>query len=253
MYCREWGVVASAVNHQTVLMEWTRAKDWLIGAVGMIVVLGITIAVLWWVVSDPPGGSEAEPVPSPSSTVGTPDDLPPDTDPPDDLREDETWLADLELDAGTVVTAGSTLRDVQAVGQDVVTGPDGLVAARLSVDATVPFEVVAAELGDGTVVRAAEEGQAAVVRTVEALGRELRVVATGTVEAEGGRLVVEPRSIDIGGPDFFSDAIGAVVRRLVTIEHEIEGLPEGLVLQDVTVQDDGFRASLRGEDVKLVP
>lgn len=49
------------------------------------------------------------------------------------------------------------------------------------------------------------------------------------------------------------DAIASVVRRSVTIEHEIEGLPEGLVLQDVTVQDDGFRANLRGEDVKLTP
>ena len=53
-----------------------------------------------------------------------------------------------------------------------------------------------------------------------------------------GRLVVEPRSIDFGGPDFLSDAVGAVVRRLVTIEHDIEGLPEGLVLEDVTVQDE---------------
>ena len=231
-------------------MEWTRAKDWLIGAVGMILVLGITIAILWWVVSSPAGGSGAEP--TPSSTADMPGDLPLPAA-PGDLGEDETWLADLELDAGTVVTAGSTLRDVQAVGQDVVTGPDGLVAARLSVDATVPFEVVADELGEGTVVRAAEGGQAAVVRTVEVLGRELRVVATGTVEVEGGSLVVEPRSIDIGGPDFLSNAIGTVVRRLVTIEHEIEGLPEGLVLQDVTVQEDGFRANLTGADVRLGP
>lgn len=232
-------------------MEWTRAKDWLIGAAGMILVLGITSAILWWAVSDPAGGSEGEP--GPSSTVGTPDDLSPDAAPPEDLGDDETWLADLELDAGTVVTAGSTLRDVRAFGQDVVTGPYGLIAAQLSVDATVPFEVVAEELGGGAVVRAADDGQAAVVRTVEALGRELRVVATGTVEVEGGRLVVEPRSIDIGGPDFLSDAIGAVVRSLVTIEHEIEGLPEGLVLQNVTVQEDGFRAELRGADVRLGP
>ncbi|WP_035781619.1 LmeA family phospholipid-binding protein, partial [Arthrobacter sp. H14] len=160
---------------------------------------------------------------------------------------------DLALDAGTVVAAGSMLRDVRAVGQDVVMRPNGLVAARLALDVTVPFEVIADELGKETVVRAADDGQAMVVRNVEALGRELRVIATGTVEVEAGRLVVEPRSIDIGGPAFLSDAIAAVVRGLVTIEHDIEGLPEGLVLQDVTVQSDGFRANLRGEDVKLVP
>jgi hypothetical protein len=230
-------------------MEWTRAKDWLIGAVGMVLVLGVAVAILWWVVSDPASVTEAGPVPSP--TLGA--ERPPGAEPPADLREDEVWLADLALDAGTVVTAGSTLRDVRAIGQDVVAGPDGLVAARVTVDATVPFAVVADELGKGTMVRAADGGQAMVVRTVDVLGRELRVIATGTVEVEAGRLVVEPRSIDIGGPDFLSNAIADVVRRLVTIEHDIEGLPEGLVLQGVTVQGDGFRANLRGEAVKLVP
>ncbi|MBG6216331.1 hypothetical protein IWX75_000775 [Arthrobacter sp. CAN_A6] len=230
-------------------MEWTRAKDWLIGATGMLLVLGVALAISWWVVSDPVGQGEAGPVPAP--TVGA--ERLPGAGPPADLREDEVWLADLALDAGTVATAGSMLRDVRAVGQDVVTGPDGLVAARLAVDATVPFEVVADELGDGTEVRAADDGRATVVRTVEVLGRELRVVATGTVEVDAGRLVVEPRSIDFGGPDFLSDAVAGVVRRLVTIEHDIKGLPEGLVLQDVAVQGDGFRANLRGEDVELVP
>lgn len=235
-------------SHQTVLMKWTRVKDWLIGAAGMILVLVVVAAVLWCSVSDPAGGGEAGPVPSP--TAGA--DSPP-AQPPADLREDEVWLADVALDAGTVVAGGSILRDVQAFGQDVVTSPDGLVAGRLAVDATVPFDVVAGKLGSGTEVRSADGGQAMVVRTVSALGRELRVIATGTVEVRGGKLIVEPRSIDIGGPDFLSDATAAVVRRLVTIEHDIEGLPEGLVLQDVAVQGDGFRANLRGEDIKLVP
>jgi hypothetical protein len=236
-------------SHQTVLMKWTRVRDWLIGAAGMVLVLGVMAAILWWAVSNPVGGAEAGPVPSP--TAGA--DSPPSAQPPADLREDEVWLGDLILDAGTVVTAGSTLRDVRAVGQDVVTSPEGLVAARLSVDATVPFEVIADKLGNGTEVRSADGGQATVVRTVNALGRELRVTATGTVEIQGGKLIVEPRSIDIGGPDFLSDATAAVVGRLVTIEHSIEGLPEGLVLQDVAVQGDGFRANLRGEDIRLVP
>lgn len=229
-------------------MRWRRAKDWLIGATGTVLVLVTVVAALWWVVSDPAGGGEARPVPSLPGAERTPG-----REPPAGLREDEVWLADLALDAGTVVTTGSVLRDVRAVGQDVVTGPDGLVAARVTVDATVPFEVVAVELGDGTAVRAADGGQAMVVRTVEALGRELSVIATGTVEVEAGRLVVEPRSIDFGGPQFLSDAFAGVVRGLVTIEHDIEGLPEGLVLKDVAVQDDGFRAHFRGEDVTLVP
>jgi hypothetical protein len=119
------------------------------------------------------------------------------------------------------------------------------------VDATVPFEVVAAELGNGIEVRPADNGQATVVRNVEALGRQLRVAATGTVEVEFGKLVVEPHSIDVGGPDFLSGAPAAVVRALVTVEHDIEGLPEGLVLNDVAVQGDGFCINLRGGNVTL--
>ncbi|MHA7208381.1 LmeA family phospholipid-binding protein [Arthrobacter sp. MDT1-65] len=228
-------------------MRWTRAKDWLIGALGMVLLLVLTAGILWWVVSDPAG--QAAPSPSPTAGAGRT----PDAEAPAGLRDDEVWLGDLALDAGTVVSAGSTLRDVRAVGQDVVTGPDGTVAARLSVDATVPFDVVAGELGGGTEVRPADDGQATVVRTVETLGRAVRVTATGTVEVQAGRLVMEPQSIDLGGPDFLSGATAAVVRNLVTIEHEVEGLPEGLVLEDVTVQDDGFRVNLRGEDVRLVP
>ncbi len=230
-------------------MRWTRAKDWLIGALGMLLLLAVAVVGLWWAVSDPAGAGGAGPAPAPSSTPGAA----PDTEAPADLGEDEVWLGGLTLDAGTVVSAGSTLRDVQAVGQDVVTGPDGLVAARLSVRATVPFDVVAGELGGGAEVRPADDGQVTVVRTVETLGRDVRVTATGTVEAQAGRLVMEPQAIDVGGPDFLSGPTAAVVRSLVTIEHEIEGLPEGLVLRDVTVQGDGFRADLQGEDVRLGP
>lgn len=221
----------------------------------MLLLLVVATAVLWWTVSEPAGGSGAAgSSPAPGSGPGSgPAAEAPSGRPPADLDEDEVWLADLELDAGAVVAAGSLLRDVRAVGRDVVTGPRGLVAARVGVDATVPFEVVAAELGGGSVVRAADDGQAMVVRTVEVLGRELRVVATGTVEVVEGRLLVEPRHIDLGGPDFLGSAIAAVVRELVTIEHDIEGLPEGLALRDVTVQGDGFRARLSGEDVRLLP
>ena len=228
-------------------MQRTRVKDWLVGAVGMLVLLLVAATAGWWILSDPadPGAAGAPP-----SAPGSPG--PARAEAPAGLGEDEVWFADLELDAGTLVASGSVLRDVRAVGHDVLTRPQGLVASRATVEATVPFEVVADELGPGTVVGPADEGQAMVVRDVEVLGRELRVVATGTVEVVGGRLVVEPRSIDLGGPDFVADALAAVVRRLVTIEHDIEGLPEGMLLHDVDVRRDGFRAHLRGEDVSLL-
>jgi hypothetical protein len=228
-------------------MSWTRAKDRVTGAVAMLLLLVLGTAVAWWVVTDPAGGA------GPEATGPDRSASPPDRRPPPDLGADEVWLGDLGLRSGTVVTPDSELRDVRAAGRDVVTGPDGLVAGRVTVRATVPFHVVAAELGEDTVVRRADGGQAEVLRTVEVLGRRLQVEATGTVEVQGGRLVVEPRSIDLGGPQLLSEALAAVVRELVTVTHDIEGLPEGLVLRDVEVRQDGFRARLSGEDVRLVP
>lgn len=230
-------------------MKSRRAKDLLLGAVGMLLVLLVALVVLWWLVTDPVDEGEGRPVAPPAGDAGGGRA----SQPPADLGEDESWFEELTLDASSLVNKGSRLRDVSAVGQDVVTSSETVVAGLVSVEATVPFEVVADEIGDRTAVGAAGDGQAVVYRTVEVLGRDLSVTATGTVEAEAGRIVVEPSSIDLGGPDFLSDATAAVVRRLVTIEHDIEGLPDGLVLEDVDVQGDGFRAYLRGEDVQLVP
>lgn len=221
--------------------------DRLVGAgIGVLVVLVALLLVLWGI-SDPITGGPGAAAPTPGS--GRPDG----GRPPDDLAADETWLGDVVLDAGTVATPESTLWDVRAVGEDVRTGPSGLLAGWASVDATVPYAAVAAQLGDNTTVSAADDEHARVVRTIRFAGREFRIVATGTVGVERGRLVVEPRSIDVGGPQLLADLVAAAVRTLVTIEHSVEGLPEGLVLQDVTVERDGFRATLEGNDVRLVP
>jgi hypothetical protein len=131
------------------------------------------------------------------------------------------------MDAGRLVTPESDLRDVRAVGSDLRTGPDGTRVGSLAVDATVPFSVVAEQLGPGTTVEPAADGQASVRRRVSVLGREVELVATGTVEAVGGRLVVRPRTIDVGGPAFVAEAIAAAARELVVIEQDVDGLPEG--------------------------
>jgi len=240
---------ARANLSETVAMKRSRIKDGLVGAA--IAVLGLLLAgglVLWWI-SEPVDDS---PPADPPRTTNA--DRQQRTEPPSDLVEGETWLGNMVLDAGTLATTESLLHDVTAIGQDVRTGPDSLVAGSLTVDATVPFEVVAEQVGgEGTTVSAASSSQATVERTVELAGRELRVVATGTVKVRNDKLVVEPRSIDIGGPDEVSEALAAVARGLVTIEHSFDALPPGLVLKEVTVQDDGFRANLVGQDVQLVP
>lgn len=229
-------------------MTWARVRDWLAGAVAMLVVLlGVSLALLW-AASDPvrDGGQGAGSQQQPGQDRSARGLL------PSDLGEDDIWYSGVELSADSLVSAGSRLRDVRAVAQDVVTRPGGLVTGSVVVEATVPFGVVEDELGDGTTVRAAGGGQASVARTVEALGRELRVVATGTVEVQRGSLVVVPRSIGLGGSDVLGDAIADTVRRLVTITYDVRGLPEGFALEDVAIQDDGFRVRLRGDGIQLV-
>lgn len=221
-----------------------RVIDWAIGAGAMLVLLVLSLVLLWLSITRP-AGTSAAPTPPPHPVV-------PSVTPPADLDEDSVWLGDINFEAGSLVAAGTPLLDVVAIGENITSGPDGLIADHLDLTGTVPFDVVAAEIGEGTVVSPAPDGQASVARTVEILGRDLDVEATGTVTVVNGILVMEPTSIDIGGTGFFSDILADMVREFVTIEHEIVGLPDGLVLQNVKVTDDGFRASLEGWDISLV-
>ena len=224
-------------------MGHQRAKDRLVGAALALLLLVAAAVVTLLRVSTP-----ADDVPPSGSTAA---DRRPPAGAPSDLAAGEAWLGDLVLEADTVVTPDSPLRDVRAVARDVRAGPEGVRAGTLSVEATVPFAEVARQLGEGNTVTASGRS-ARLVRTVDVGGRRFRITSTGTVDVVAGRLVVRPRSIDIGGPALVSSVTADLARELVTIEHTVEGLPEGMVLQDVTVQDDGFRARLRGRDVRLV-
>lgn len=227
-----------------------RGADWLLGAVAMLLLLLLVAGIFWMVVSRPSDQGAADPtgpstpVPSPTGPVAMPT-------PPSDLSDDQVWLGDVDLDSASLVAAGTPLLDVVASGRDVTSGQDGVTAAWVRLTGTVPFHVVATELGPDTLVEAGEGDEVRVVRSIELVGRAVDVVATGTVEVEGGSLVVEPTSIDVGGGGFLSTVLTGLARAFVTIEHDIEGLPEGLVLQHVDVVDEGFRATLEGADVVL--
>lgn len=218
-----------------------RVLDGLVGALVALVLLAlVVVGALWW------WGRSAD-----APTVPDPGAAPPPASAPDDLGPDETWLADVQLGSGDLRSPDGALSDVTATGTDVRFGPDGMVAGRLDVEATVPFDQVAAGVGAGVTIAPAEDGQASLSRTVEVLGRQVGVVATGTVRAEDGLLVLEPTSIDVGGPDLLARAAADVVNALVTIRQPVEGVPEGLVLREVAVVEDGFRATLAGEGVRL--
>lgn len=219
-----------------------RVKQFVLGAVSMLVALVVAMLAVVWSVGSPGAGSDV-PVPT-----ATPSRAP---SPPADLARGETWLGDVRLTSADVTTADGGLRDVTAVGSAVTLTADGLRAGRLDLDATLPFDTAATQIGGGVDLYAASSGRAGLTRRVGVLGRDVEVRATGTVRAVDGRLVIEPETVDLDGPDWLDSAASAIARELVTIRHTVEGVPEGMALTSVTVQEDGFRAHLRGDDVAI--
>lgn len=217
-------------------------KQFALGATSMLAALVVAVLAVVWSVGSPGSGS---PVPSPTTTSSPPASA------PTDLADGETWLGDVRLTSADVVTADGGLSDVTAVGSGVTLTADGLRAGRLDLDATLPFDTAAAQIGGGVSLYAASSGRAGLRREVSVLGREVEVRASGTVKAVDGRLVIEPETIDLDGPDWLDSAASSIVRRLVTIRHTVEGVPDGMALTSVSVQPDGFRAHLRGEGVAI--
>jgi hypothetical protein len=240
----------------TPVVPRRRLLDGLVGAAVMLLVLVLLGVLVFLALSEPAGRADA---PAPRPTAGGP---PPSgggspggagVEAPTDLAAGEVWMGDVALESGTLATVDGVLQDVDARGVGVRTGPAGMTAASMVLDATVPFALVAEQIGEGVVVGAGPRGEATVARSAVLLGRRMDVSARGTVEVVEGRLVIEPTSIDVGGPSLLSGILAALVREAVTIEHTIDGIPEGMVLDDIAVQEDGFRARLVGEDVRLGP
>ncbi|CAN7163525.1 LmeA family phospholipid-binding protein [Knoellia sp. LjRoot47] len=219
-------------------------KQFLLGAVTMLVALVVAALALVWSVGSPGTGTDV-PVPSASPSTGPTS--------PSDLRDGETWLGDVRLTSSQVVTGDGGLTDVTAVGSGVTLTGDGLRASRLDIDASIPFTTAASQIGGGVTLFAAGDGLAGLSRRVSVLGQDVEVRAAGVVRAQGGQLVIEPRTIDLDGPDWLDTAASSIVRRLVTIRHTIEGVPEGMALTSVSVQPNGFRAHLRGAEVAVSP
>jgi hypothetical protein len=217
-------------------------KHFLLGVGTTLAVLVVGVFVLLLVLGS--GGDGPAAVPSPTASGPAPQ-------PPDDLTTEETWLSSVDLRSADVVSADGDLADVVASGTGVRFSPTGLRAQRLDLDATVPFATVAAEVGQDVRIFPAEGGRAGIERTVSLLGREVTVRATGTVEADAGQLLIEPETIDLGGPAFLDSTASALARRLVTIRQDVAGVPEGMSLTDVEVTDAGFAASLTGTDVTI--
>lgn len=208
----------------------------------LTIALGLLLVAV--LVSSPAGGT-APPSPGPTGTsTGT---LP---GAPDTLADGETWLSDVRLSSGDVLTPDGPLRDVTASGDGISLTADGLTAQRLDLEATLPFDTAAEQIGDGIELYPAGE-LAGLRRTVELLGRRIDLDATGRVAAVDGQLVIEPETVDLGSFDWLDQIASAAVRQFVTIRHTVTGIPQGLRLDVVRVTQDGFRVELSGDTVLI--
>jgi LmeA-like phospholipid-binding len=220
-------------------------KNFLLGVGATLAVLALGLVVLVLTLgSDVSGapGALASPAPTASAVVAQQ---------PGDLAEDETWLGAVELRSQDVVSAKGDLVDVVATGSGVRFSEDGLTAEQLDIEATIPFATVAEQVGQDVMVYDAGNGKTGVERQVSILGRDLTLRATGTVSADGGQLLIEPESVDLGGPAFLDSAASALARTLATIRQDVAGVPEGMSLTAVQVTPDGFDAQLNGTDVVI--
>lgn len=217
-------------------------KSFLLGVVSTVLVLAVAAALVIVSIGSGVDPAPAPPPPTPSAGSATP---------PADLGAGQTWLGRVVLRSPDVLSDQAHLLDVRATGQGVRFGGAGLQARRLTVEATVPFDTVAARAGAGTRIFPAGGGRVGVERTTTVLGRDVRVRATGTVRADRGQVLVEPETIEIGGPAFLDALLGSAARSLVTIRQDVDGVPKGLVLRHVAVTGTGLRVRLDGADVTL--
>lgn len=218
-------------------------KHFLLGVVSTLATLAAVLLVLVLSLGSG-GGSSAAPPPTPTAS-------PAPAGPPADLADDETWLGSVDLRSADVVSADGDLTDVVASGTGVRFSAVGLRAERLDIDATIPFDTVAEQVGEDVTVYDAGNGKTGVERELTILGRDLTVRATGSVSADAGQLLIEPETVDLGGPAFLDSAASAVARGLVTIRQDVPGVPEGMSLTEVAMTPEGFDARLDGTDVVI--
>lgn len=218
-----------------------RWRDVALGVVGTLLTISVALALL--VLSLPTPGDQSEPAQLPAGVPPTPAS-------PTDLGDDETWFARLDLATDLVETPDGPLHDVDGEGTGVRAGPDGVRAESLEIRATLPFATAAEQIGEGVSLADAGGNRVRVTRTVPVAGRDVTLSGTGSVRVEDGRLVVQPRTLDLG-PDWLSSIASGAAEDLVTVRHTVQGLPEGTRLRSISVQDKGFAVQLSGRDVHL--
>ncbi len=150
--------------------------------------------------------------------------------------------------AGT--RADVSLRGVHLPLADALSGSvQEVPVERVEGTATLTYDLLAAQLGGDTTLAAAADGLR-VTRTVEVLGVEVPLTATGTVGLDGQDLVVDVEDAAAAGVD----VPGAVLDRaadLLDFRYAVPALPFGLQLTGVRPEPDGVHVQVEATDTVL--
>ena len=216
-------------------------RNFFLGVLAGLVIFALAIVGLVVSVrseSAPAASPSVSPSPVPSGKPASP-------------QKDETWLGDVDLSSSEVLTSGGGFEDVIAKGTGIRVSDRGIHAEKLDLVVTLPWAAAAKQVGDGVELYAAGSGQVGLSRTIEVLGQKIPVKATGVVRAVEGDLVIEPKTIDLQGPDWLDTVASAAARSLVSIRQPVQGVPDGMRLTQVSPIESGFRATLTGSNVSI--
>ena len=167
-------------------------------------------------------------------------------------RYDEVRIALTAADLGQPegTDADVTLRGVQVPLSDVLAGSVQQVPVdRVDGTATLSYALLSAQLGG--VTRLEREGDGLrITRTVELLGQQVPLTASGEVTLDGSDLVVDVQEAEGAGVDL----PGIVVDQasdLLDLRYTVPALPLDLQLTDVRPADDGVVVDVAGAGTVL--
>jgi hypothetical protein len=167
-------------------------------------------------------------------------------------RYDEVRIAFTAADLGQPegTEADVVLRGVEVPLGDLLDGAVQRVPVeRIDGTATLSYQLLAAQLGGDTRVERDGDGLR-ITRTVEVLGREVPLTASGDVTLDGSDLVVDVEKAAGAGvevPDIVIDRAADLLDLLYTVPP----LPFGLRLTDVRPADEGVVVDVAAKDTVI--
>jgi len=146
--------------------------------------------------------------------------------------------------------ADVSLRGVHVPLSDVLSGSvQEIPVDRVDGTATLSYQLLAAQLGgDATLSR--EGDGLRLTKTVEVLGVDFALTASGTVSLDGQDLAFDVADASAGAvdvPDFVLDE----AEELLDFRYPVPALPFGLQLTSVTPADEGVDVAVEASDTVL--